>query len=219
MALPATGYLSVAVAVEQGVPARLKAAVEAEEHRRTVASAAPQWRSRGLPRDQAAARRAAWRAHVQHLRSGGQLLDTREALAACGLRAELAARGWDHPWDGLPDEAVEPGRWPGVRELGLPERVSLRLPQPEATWAQAGCWFTSEPAIRHLRAWRDAHPGLVPPRRPPAPGHNLPPGPLRDYERLAAAVTSTGVIWRAALARGIAAAHHLTATTPPPAGT
>jgi hypothetical protein len=35
------------------------------------------------------------------LRRQGELLDTRDTLVAFGLRQEVQARGWDHPWPTL----------------------------------------------------------------------------------------------------------------------
>ncbi|MFF9785604.1 hypothetical protein [Streptomyces nigrescens] len=197
------------VAVDHGVPLQLDAAVEVQSTRRTVLSAAPEWRTYGLPRAEAAEVRARWRQEVQRLRAAGELLDTRDAVLAHGVRAELAARGWNREWDEAPEEAWDQGRWPGSRSGGHPDRVSARLDEALVRQVVAACWHTSREAITALRAWRDAHPHIVPPRHRPADGDE-PTGPLAEYERLAAQVTTTGTIYRAGLTRGINTAHTLT---------
>ncbi|GAA3085594.1 hypothetical protein GCM10020000_85020 [Streptomyces olivoverticillatus] len=70
--------------------------------------------------------------------------------------------------------------------------------------AVAACWWTSWPAIEALRAWRDTYPGIVPPRyRPDEDGQRRLTGPLAEYERLAAQITTTGTIWRAGVTHGL----------------
>lgn len=49
------------------------------------------------------------------LRETGKLADSLDALVAFGVRAELAARGWDRDWPPLPAQAKNPGRQPGTR--------------------------------------------------------------------------------------------------------
>ncbi|MFJ8677299.1 hypothetical protein [Streptomyces sp. NPDC093589] len=198
----------VLIAVDEGVRQRVADAVEAQQERAARLSAAgDRWRTRGLTRAEAAERRAAWRSEVRRLRVAGELLDVRDALVAYGVREELRVRGWDREWDPAPEEAWDQGRWPGSRDSGpggFPERISARLDAGLAARAVAACWWTSWPAIQALREWRDAFPGITPPRyRVVEEGRGQLVGPLAQYERLAAGVTTTGTIWRAGVLRGL----------------
>ncbi|MFH0246436.1 hypothetical protein ACGRHY_29355 [Streptomyces sp. HK10] len=199
---------AVLIAVEEGVRQRVADAVERERQRAARLSAeGDRWRTRGLTRAEAAAVRAAWRSEVRRLRTAGELLDVRDALVEYGVREELRVRGWDRAWDPAPEEAWDQGRWPGSRDSGpggYPERISARLDAALAARAVAACWWTSWPAIQALRAWRDENPGLTPPRyRLDEESRARLVGPLAQYERLAAAVVTTGAIWRAGVSRGL----------------
>ncbi|MEU5425969.1 hypothetical protein AB0H73_10225 [Streptomyces olivoreticuli] len=183
-------------------------AVGAQQERRARLSAeGPRWRTQGLTRAQAAAVRASWRSEVRRLRVAGELLDVRDALVEFGVREELRVRGWDREWDPAPEEAWDQGRWIGSRDSGphgYPERLSARLDAALVAQAVAACWWTSWPAIEALRAWRDTYPGIVPPRyRPDEEGRRCLTGPLAEYERLAAQITTTGTIWRAGVTQGL----------------
>lgn len=196
------------IAVEAGVGQRVKDVVEVHKERRARLSVGGgRWRTRGLPRAEAAAVRAAWRGEVQRLRASGELLDVRDALVTYGVREDLRVRGWDRPWDPAPEEAWDQGRWPGSRDSGpggYPERLSARLDADLVARAVAACWWTSLPAITALRAWRDANPGLTPPRyRLDEEGRARLVGPLAEYEALARQVTTTGAVWRAGVTRGL----------------
>lgn len=195
----------VEVAVVEGVRQRVADAVTAQQERAARLSAAGhRWRTRGLTRAQAAARRAEWRGEVRRLRAAGELLDVRDALVEFGVREELRVRGWDREWDPAPEEAWEQGRWPGSRDKGLPERICARLDAVLVAQVVAACWWTSWPSIRALREWRDAYPGITPPRyRVDEEDRRHLVGPLAEYERLAGGVTTTGVIWRAGVIRGL----------------
>ncbi|WP_329020262.1 hypothetical protein [Streptomyces sp. NBC_01601] len=199
-----SGY-PVTIAAEYGVRARLDGLLAAEKVRGVVLSAGPQWRTYGLPREEASGVRARWRTELQRLRTQGELLDTRDAVVEYGVRGELRARGWDHDeWPEAPEEAWDTGRWPGSRDGGYPERVSARLDGELVRRTVAACWATSCEAIAALRRWRDAHPGITPSRyRLGEGGREELVGPLAEYERLSARVTTTGEIWRAGLARGV----------------
>ncbi|MGW7469287.1 hypothetical protein ACWGJT_32625 [Streptomyces xantholiticus] len=198
---------AVWIAVDEDVAGQVAAAVEEHNRLRARLSADPRWRTGGLTRAEAAGVRAAWRTEVHRLRAAGELLDTRDVLAEYGVRCELAERGWDRAWDPAPEEAWEQGRWPGSRDSGVagyPARVAARLDAELVAQAVAACWHTSWPAIQALRAWRDAHPGITPPRyRLGADGSSRPVGPLAVYERLADQVTTTGAVYRAGLVHGI----------------
>lgn len=190
--------MTVTVAVAYGTRARVHAVVAAERERaRSLVTADPRWDTRGLSRVEAAARRAERAGWLAGLRGTGQLRDTVGALLACGVPAALAARGWDVDWPLAPPEARLPGRWPGGRDQGWAEQLTVRLPAGLVDQVVGACWWTSAEAITALRAWRDEYDHPV--------GD---PQALRRYEALAAQVTSTGVIWRAAL-------HQALTTTPP----
>ncbi|MER5809930.1 hypothetical protein ABT143_17375 [Streptomyces sp. NPDC002033] len=169
------------------------------------------WNVQGLRRQEAAEVRAAWRREHERLRKAGELLDTVDVLAAHGIELELRDRGWwDRRWPAVPDEAMDPGRWPGSRDGGYPKQVPLRLPQPLARKTYAACWHSSCKAIVELRKWRDQHPGIVPSRVRSRPGAQQ--TALEEYERLAAQVTTVGDVYRGGLLRGIGAAEALRST-------
>lgn len=183
---------------------RLTAELEQQRLYRSELAADPRWRLRGLNRQEAATVRVAWRREQARLRQAGELLDTIDVLAAHGIELELRARGWwDRRWPAVPEEAMDPGRWPGSRDGGYPKGVPLRLPQPLARKVYAACWHTSAKSIAELRDWRDRHPGIVPPRWLTSPDGVK--GPLAEYARLAQKVTTVGDVWRGGLERGIEA--------------
>lgn len=177
---------------------------EQKAYRRELAGD-ERWSVRGLSRQDAAGVRAAWRREQERLRKAGELLDTIDVLAIHGIELELRERGWwDRRWPAVPEEAMDPGRWPGSRDKGLPKQVPLRLPQPLARKVYAACWHSSYKSIVALRHWRDLNPGIVPGRRRREPGD--PEIELEEYERLAAQVTTVGDVYRAGLLKGIRAA-------------
>lgn len=161
-------------------------------------SATQRWDWDGLPGREAEAKRAQWAMYRAHLREDGELFDTVDVLVAFGVRAGLVARGWDREWPVLPVQARNPGRWPGTRDGGWPER----LPAALVNHVLSACWHTSEDAIGKLRDWRDEHPDMLPtkPFRYAADD-----AALAEYEALAAQVTPAGHMWRAAVQRGLAA--------------
>lgn len=168
----------------------------AEQARARALSASPQWAGDGPPGPEAAAKRAMYPAH---LREAGELADTLDVLVASGVRAELAPRGWERAWPPLPAQAQNPGRWPGTRDGGWPER----LPAALVNQVLSVRWHTSEDAIGKLRDWRDEHPDILPTRPFRYPQEDA---ALAECELLAAQVTPDGHIWWAAVQRrGIAA--------------
>jgi hypothetical protein len=175
---------------------------KAERARARALSATSRWDWDGLPGRGAAAKRAQWAMYRAHLREAGELADTLDVLVASGVRAELAARGWDQEWPPLPAQARNPGRWPGTRDGGWPERVTVRLPATLVNRVLSACWHTSEDAIGKLRDWRDEHPDMLPTKPFRYPEDDA---ALAEYEQLAAQVTPAGHIWRAAVMRGVAA--------------
>jgi hypothetical protein len=116
------------------------------------------------------------------------LVDTLDVLVTLGVRAELAARGWDTtPWPPPPAEALVPGHWPGSRNRGWPEKVTVRLPAPLVAMVWSACRHTSAKAIAKLRDWRDAHPRALPIR---AFRTGREDQALAEYERLTPQVTT-----------------------------
>lgn len=200
-----TGKALVTAKVRFEARERLTAELEWQRARRRELSGGEPWRTAGLPRREAAGVRAGWRRELGRLREAGELLDTVDVLAVWGIRAELEARGWwERRWPAVPDEAMDPGRWPGSRDGGFEKAVPLRLPQPLARRVYAACWHTSSASIEALRDWRDRNPDAVPRRRWSSLEELE--DPLREYVRLAGGVTTVGEVWRGGLDRGIEAA-------------
>ncbi|MEU8623117.1 hypothetical protein [Streptomyces sp. NPDC048623] len=202
------GKHPVTAKVSDGTRERLTAEVKAQKEYRLVLAEDERWDVSGLRRVEAAQVRAAWRQELARLRQAGELLDTIDVLAMHGIELELRARGWwDRRWPAVPEEAMDPGRWPGSRDGGYPKMVPLRVPQPLARRVYAACWHTSAQPIAALRDWRDRHPGIVPPRWLVSEygGRGKLSGPLREYLDLAFQVTTVGDVWRGGLERGIKA--------------
>jgi hypothetical protein len=184
---------------------RLTEELKAQKKYRAELESDDRWSVAGLSREDASKVRAARRREMERLRKAGELLDTVDVLAIHGIELELRARGWwDRRWPAVPEEAMDPGRWPGSRDGGYPKSVPLRLPQPLARKVYAACWHTSVKSIEALWAWRDRHPGVVPARYF-ADLEDL-EGPLKEYARLANGVTTVGDVWRGGLSRGLDAA-------------
>lgn len=207
--MAATGVSPVTAWVREGTRQRLTHALEEQKTRKLVLSAADRWQTFDLSRNEAARVRAAWQAEVVRMRQAGELLDVIDALAVYGIMQELEDRGWaQRRFRRAPAEARLPGRWPGSRDGGYKESVQLRLPSKVAAKVLDACWGTSAPYITRLRDWRDRNPGVVVPRGPLGDSEEL-TGPLAEYERLAAHVTTVGDIYRAGLRRGIQTAEEL----------
>lgn len=197
------GATSITVRAPEGTNRRLKALRPAFTAEREQARQwrAEQWSTAGLTGREAAARRAQWAAHRERLRRAGTLLDTLSVAVAAGVRAELRDRGWwEANWPPLPNEALIPGRWPGSRDGEWPEKVPLRLPADLVDRTRRACWHTSAEAIGHLRDWRDRWNYPLPTR---IWRSGIEEEALREYEALAAEVTTTGEIWRDGLLRAV----------------
>ncbi|MGK5532085.1 hypothetical protein [Streptomyces sp. URMC 129] len=200
------GTISVTARVPYGTRERLtalKPLLAAERRRARALAREERWDTDGLAGREAAERRAAWQRHKARLRQRGELVDTLDALVTFGVRAELAERGWNRRWPPVPAEALLPGRWPGSRDGAWPEKVPLRLPATVVGTVRGGCWHTSAEAIGQLRDWRDRYPDALPTRAFRTEHEDE---ALAEYERLAAQVTTVGTIWRAGIARALAAA-------------
>ncbi|MFF8992578.1 hypothetical protein ACF09H_22085 [Streptomyces sp. NPDC014983] len=203
-----TGKTSVTVWVREGTRKSLTEALDKQKTRKIVLSSSDRWQTLGLPRNEAVQVRARWKAEVQRMRQAGELLDVVDALAVFGITQELEARGWaTRRFKQAPAEARLPGRWPGSRDGGYKESVHLQLPSKTAARVLNACWATSAPYIARLRDWRDRNPGIVVPRGQLDADELT--GPLAEYERLAARVTTVGDIYRAGLRRGIRKAESL----------
>jgi hypothetical protein len=176
----------------------LKPLYKAEQRRARLLASTEPWDARGLTGREATERRTAWYAHRAELREDGQLLDSLDAVVMLEVRAELRARGWDHDWPPLPAEALIPGRWPGSRDGGYPEKLPVRLPAGLVLRVRSACWHTSAEAIGQLRDWRDRWPDALPTR---AFREHHEDQALTEYEELAAKVTTTGEVWRSAIER------------------
>lgn len=100
----------------------------AERARARALPTTSHWDCGGLPGQEAASKRAQW-AMYRTRRESGELADTLDVLVAFGARGELATRGWVRDWPMLPAQAKNPGRRPGTRGGGRPERVTVR-PRP-----------------------------------------------------------------------------------------
>jgi hypothetical protein len=210
--MPRAAVRAVWISVDDDIPRQVKDLAEAHKALRARRWISPEWFTpRGTPRREASRRKAAWLTEVQRQRLAGELFDTQDVIVEYGVREELRARGWDHDqWDEAPDEAWNPGRWPGSRDCGIsgyPERLSARLDDALVRRTVAACWWTSAPAIEQLQAWRDRHPDIVPPRYElDEEGRTRLTGPLATYMRLADQITTTGTIWRAGVELGLAQA-------------
>ncbi|MDJ0375787.1 hypothetical protein QMK19_41050 [Streptomyces sp. H10-C2] len=199
------GTITVTARVAYGTKRQLadmRPLFKAERARARALSTSAQWNWDGLPGREAAAKRAQWAMYRAHLREAGELADTLDGLVAFGVRTELAALGWDRDWPMLPAQAKNPGRWPGTRDGGWPERVTVRLAAGLVNQVLAACWHTSADAIGKLRDWRDKHPDMLPTRPFRYPAEDA---ALAEYEELAAQVTPAGDIWRAAVQHAVAA--------------
>lgn len=137
----------------------------------------------------------------EQLQLAGLQFDTSGALMTWGVRAELAARGWDRPWPRAPREARMRGRWPGSQDGGWPATVQAYLPADLVDTVIDACWAVSVDAIEEVRAWREDHPDVLTRNVPAAKADSE---LYREYERLAAPVTPPGTIWRAGIARALA---------------
>ena len=143
---PSAAVLPVTARVPHGTKAvlkQLKPLFKAERGRARLLAGDERWSVEGLSGRQAAERRAEWYVHREQPRQEGELLDCLDALVMLEVRGELRRRGWDHPWPELPWQALIPGRWPGSRDGGYPEKVPVRLAAALVTQAWSACWHTS----------------------------------------------------------------------------
>lgn len=179
---------SVTIQAVAGTAERIATLTAAGRRKLKAEGKKARWKSRHGARVPGAERlrlRVEFAEHLAGLRERGALLDTVPAVVTLGARRMLAARGWDHDWPPLPPEARLPGRWPGSVDLGVPERIVVRLDPALVERVRAACWHTSAPAMAQLRAWRDRNPGVV-----------FDDAALGEYAELARQVVTPGDAWR-----------------------
>lgn len=188
------GTVPIHVHVGVGVPKQLREAVDGDKPAAAWLRKERAEQAREL--DLNGAGRAAWQADTAALvvdtRRNGIVLDTLAAAIEWGARQELAARGWNHEWPEPAREAYAKGRWPGSTDEAVPDVIHVRVDADLEAQVRAACWATSAEAITALRVWRDEHPDKVFQIRE-----------LAKYNKLAAQVTTTGDIWRAAVDRAV----------------
>ncbi len=123
-------------------------------------------------------------------RKAGQHLDTRSALVAFYVRAELDQRGWSgRTWRPVPPgESAMPGRRWGVANDGqLTADISVSLPYEDGELLRRATWNVSAPATRRLQQIAKLTGGL--------------PWPVREEQaRLRREVVTTADVIRAAVA-------------------
>lgn len=177
---------SVTIQAADGTAARIALLTKAGRRKAKAEGKKARWKRRYLGSGQERLRvRVEFAEHLAGLRERGQLLDTVPAVVSLGARRLLAVRGWDHDWPPLPSAARLPGRWPGSVDLGVPERIVVRLDPALVERVRAACWYTSAPAMEQLRDWRDENPGIV-----------FDGDALAEYAELSAQVVTPGDAWR-----------------------
>ncbi|UKD50740.1 hypothetical protein L3Q65_00300 (plasmid) [Amycolatopsis sp. FU40] len=130
-------------------------------------------------------------------RGTGEHFDTRSALVAFYVRAELERRGWaGRSWRPVPPgEAELPGRRWGVPNDGTRTAdLSVSLPDEDGELLRRATWHVSAPATRRLQQIAKMAGGL--------------PRPVRDEQaRLRGEVVTTADVIRAAVEAVLAAEH------------
>jgi hypothetical protein len=128
-------------------------------------------------------------------RKAGQHFDTRSALVAFYIRAELDRQGWaGRSWRPVPPgESAMPGRRWGVSNDGhLTADMSVSLPYEDGDLLRRATWHVSAPATRRLQQIAKMTGGL--------------PRPVREErDRLRREVVTTADVIRAAVAAILAA--------------
>ncbi|MFD8708153.1 hypothetical protein ACFV1W_37180 [Kitasatospora sp. NPDC059648] len=120
----------------------------------------------GLRAGKLAAARRATREKLTEEREAGRLAGSRDWLLVPGVRAELAARGWDHDWPPVPRGALaagrrwgtDPGRYESQHDEGETRflgRLGLRLPREIGETLQRACYWHNAEIEKQLQEWAD----------------------------------------------------------------
>ncbi|MFG2919571.1 hypothetical protein ACGF0D_42730 [Kitasatospora sp. NPDC048298] len=120
----------------------------------------------GLRAGKLAAARRATREKLTEEREAGRLAGSRDWLLVPGVRAELAARGWDRDWPPIPRGALaagrrwgtDPGRYEAQHDVGETRflgRLGLRLPQEIGERLQRACYWHNAEIEKQLQDWAD----------------------------------------------------------------
>ncbi|MFE2275547.1 hypothetical protein ACFXB4_40815 [Streptomyces lavendulae] len=148
------------------------------------------------------AARAAIRAERDRLRENGTHRVSRLRALAPALRAELDHRGLLRDWDPIPEGAQRAGQTLGGtgpnRGTGLTARLVVSLTESLWTPLHRGVYWTNLPHVQALELWRDRWgPGSSTGRT------TATPDALAERERIAAHITTTGDVIRAALTHAL----------------
>lgn len=120
----------------------------------------------GLRGGKLAQARRATRELLAERRDAGELAGSRDWLLVPGVRAELAARGWDREWPPIPPGALAAGRRWGTDpnrysahhdegETRFVGRLGVRLPQELGERLTRACYWHNEEIEQELQAWAD----------------------------------------------------------------
>ncbi|MFF2580048.1 hypothetical protein [Streptomyces goshikiensis] len=143
------------------------------------------------------AARARIRGERARLRESGTHRVTRWRALAPVLRAELDARGLLREWEPVPEGAQQAGQNLGgtgpYAGAGYTARLCVTLSDALAVPLLRGVYWTNLPHLQALEAWAD-HWGTDAASRRAAPDEAL-----DERARVAAQITTTGMILRAAL--------------------
>ncbi|MET8704296.1 hypothetical protein ABZW10_36405 [Kitasatospora sp. NPDC004723] len=120
----------------------------------------------GLRGGKLAQARRATRELLAERREAGLLAGSRDWLLVPGVRAELAARGWNRDWPPIPPGALaagrrwgtDPGRYKNAHDDGETRflgRLGVRLPAPLGEQLQRGCYWHNAEIEKQLQDWAD----------------------------------------------------------------
>ncbi|MCM1976482.1 hypothetical protein [Streptomyces sp. G1] len=133
------------------------------------------------------------RAERDRLRASGRHRVSRLHALAPALRTELEHRGLRREWDPIPEGAQRAGQTRGGAGphsgTGLTARLVVSLSGDLWTPLQRGVYWTNQPHVQALEAWKDTWPT----------GTAAPPEALTERTWITAHITTTGHILRTAL--------------------
>ncbi|MFJ8628885.1 hypothetical protein ACIRD3_39390 [Kitasatospora sp. NPDC093550] len=163
MGMP-TVQFTVAVVEERLALLDLVASMAAGEERAWLATEREE--HRGLRGSKLSQARRATRERLAEQREAGLLAGSRDWLLVPGVRAELAARGWDRDWPPIPPGALaagrrwgtDPARYSGAHDEGETRfvgRLGVRLPHELGERLQRACHWHHEEIERQLQEWAD----------------------------------------------------------------